>query len=170
MKMLRTACCLAAALLASSCGYHLNATASPSLAGMNSFSVSIFRNASLYPEIGMMVTTAVTDSLEKSGCMRLAAPRLADCIVSGSVSSVERGVLRASPQDSALSSEIGLTVHVNYSVTDNKTGKVLVSGTSSGQASYFNNDITSIQTAEQSALSYAARLAADNLVTNLTLP
>lgn len=170
MKKLPIAALLAGCLLSASCGYHLDGALNPHMKDVKSFSVAMFQNGSLYPDAAMMVTTALTDSLEKSGTMRLAAPGAADCTISGKVLSVRRSALRANPQDSAYSSEIGLTVSVVYTVTDNRTGKVLVGGSTSGLGTFFNNDLGSIQTAEQNAISYAARQAADDIVTDLTLP
>ena len=157
-------------MLTASCGYHLDGALNPKMAGVKTFAVSMFENQSLYPEVSMMVTTALTDRLEQSGTMRLVPHSAADCTITGKVAGVERSSLRANPQDSAYSSEIGLTVRVEYTVTDNRTGKVLVGGRTSGIGSLFNNELSSIRTAEQNAVSYAARQAADDIVTDLTLP
>ncbi|MDO4221060.1 MAG: LPS assembly lipoprotein LptE [Akkermansia sp.] len=170
MKTLSTITMLAGCLLTVSCGYHLDGALNPKMQGVKSFAVSVFQNETMHPDAAMMVTTALTDSLEKSGTMRLASHGAADCTISGKVVSVERTSLRANPQDSTYSSEIGLTVNLVYTVTDNRTGKVLVGGRTSGIGSFFNNDLGSVQTAEQNAVSYAARQAAEDIVTDLTLP
>ena len=169
-KLLQSAAIAAAGILAASCGYHLDGALNPKMEGVHSFAVAMFENSSFYPDAGMMVTTALTDSLERSGTMRLRSRGQADCTISGRVTGITRNSLRASTRDSLISSEIGLTINVEYSVLDNRTGKEIVKGHVSGQASFFNNDLGSVQTAEQNAVSYAARQAADDIVTDLTLP
>lgn len=169
-KFLQSAALTAAGLLAASCGYHLDGALNPKMEGVHSFAVAMFENSSFYPDAGMMVTTALTDSLERSGTMRLRTHGSADCSISGRVVRVSRTALRANPKDSVLSSEIGLTIQVEYRVVDNRSGKEIAKGTASGQGSFFNNDLGSVQTAEQNAVSYAARQAAEDIVTDLTLP
>ena len=169
-KLLQSAALALAGFLTVSCGYRLDGALNPKMAGMHSFAVAMFENSSFYPDAGMMVTTALTDRLERSGTMRLRSHGSADCSISGRVVRVSRTALRANPYDSMISSEIGLTISVVYKVVDNRTGREIASGTATGQSSFFNNDLGSVQTAEQNAVSYAARQAADDIVTDLTLP
>ena len=169
-KPLQALALLLAGLSAASCGYRLDGALNPAMKDVHSYAVDMFQNSSFHPEAGLMVTTALTDRLERSGTMRLRSRGQADCTISGRVTGVTRNSLRASTRDSLISSEIGLTVNVEYTVLDNRTGKEIVKGHVSGQASFFNNDLGSVQTAEQNAISYAARQAADDIVTDLTLP
>lgn len=152
-----------------SCGYHLGGLKSKAMEKMNTFSVSMFENYTTYPNVSMQLTTALTDRLQRDGTYRLASSDACDFTVQGSVRSVFASSLRTNSEDTYLSSEIGLTVVVHYRVIDNNTGKKITSGSVSEQGSYFNDD-GNVQTARDSALSYATRKAAESIVQALTTP
>ncbi len=138
---------------------------------VNSVCVNMFANKTLYPNVAMQLTTALTESVQRDGAFRLASPSLCDAVVSGYVSSVTSGSLRTNSLNTYLSSEIGLTVHVSYTVTETATGRVLTRGEVAAEGSYFNDDANgNVQTARDSALSYATRLAAEEIVQRLTIP
>lgn len=153
-----------------SCGYHLGGFHRASMDGMHTFSVEMFGNETLYPNVSMQVTTAVTDSLQRDGTFRLASPDECDFIVSGTVTDVSAQGLRTNAGDTYLSSEIGLTVHVSYVITNRRTGRSIMRSRTSAQGSYFNDTTGNVQTARDSALSYATRQVADLIVQALSLP
>ena len=161
---------LAAAVLLSSCGYRLGGLRRAAMRGFKTYSVEMFENRTLFPSVAMQVTTAITDSLQRDGTFRLASPEKADFRVIGAVSSVQAAGLRTNAGDTYLSSEVGLRVYVSYSVINNRTGKLIFSRLVNAQGSFFNDDTGNVQTARDSALSYAARQAAELVVQSLTLP
>lgn len=153
----------------SACGYHLGGLKAAALKNMETYSVSMFENDTTYPQVAQQMTTALADAMQRDGTFRMVSPAQCDFTLSGRVLRVDMTSLRTDPDDTYLSSEIGLTVHVAYTVTDNKTGKEVSGGQVSGQGSYFN-DIGNAQSARDAALSYATRKAASNVVDSLTLP
>lgn len=156
-------------LLIASCGYHLGGVRNRALDKMDTICVDMFQNQTLYPNVSMQLTTALGDNLQRDGGFRLTSPVDADLVITGVVESVSSTSLRTDAQNTYLSSEIGLTVKVRYTVTENASGKVLRSGLVSAQGSFFNDE-GNIQTARDSALSYATRLAAEKIVLDLTIP
>jgi hypothetical protein len=66
-----------------------------------------------------------------------------------------------------ISLEIGVTVSVDYKVTDNRNGEVIMHGTVNGEGSYFNTG-GNTQAGRDAALSYASRKAAELIVDNLS--
>lgn len=156
-------------LFTASCGYQLGGLVNGDMKDMKTFDVTMFENQTNYPLVAMQMTTALADALQSDGTFRMVAPSQSDFSVSGKVTSVSASSLTTNPDDTYLSLEIGLTVHVQYTITNRKTGKVIKTGTVSGQGSYFNTS-GNAQSARESALSYATRLAADELVGVLTLP
>lgn len=154
----------------SSCGYHLGGVKPAALREMHSFSVDMFRNMSTQPQVSMQLTSALTNAMQGDGTYRLAPRNKADFIISGDVVAITPRSLTTDWRDSYLSSEIGLTLTVRYTVTERMTGKTLASGTVEAESSYYNQDDINIQNTRTNALSYAARLAADEITARLTSP
>ncbi len=152
-----------------SCGYHLGGLRCNELKDMDTFCVNMFANHTVQPEVSSLMTTALGDALQRDGSFRMAAPAQSDFTIDGTVTSISRQSLSADPDDTYISLEIGMTVHVSYKVTETKSGKVLMAGTTKAQGSYFNNT-GNIQSARSAALSYATRQAADKIVYQLTIP
>ncbi|MBQ4593896.1 MAG: hypothetical protein IJA81_04650 [Akkermansia sp.] len=169
MKRIFTLLACALPLVTTSCGYKLGGLVNGDMEGMKTFDITMFENQTNYPHVAMQVTTALADALQSDGTFRMVSPSKSDFTVSGKVTSVQASSMTTNPDDSYLSLEIGLEVHVSYSITDRKTGKVVKSGEVNGEGSYFNTP-GNVQAAREAALSYAARLAARELVDELTLP
>ena len=148
---------MVAAVALTSCGYHLGGVRNRALAKMDSVSISMFANHSLYPDVAMQLTTALGEELQRDGAYRILAPERADMTISGTVTSVTSSGLR-------------LTVTASYTIVQNSTGKVLLSGRASAEGSYFNDETGNVQTARDSALSYATRQVAEKIVQNMTIP
>ena len=157
------------ALLPASCGYHLGGTVRADMEGMKTYSVSMFENHTVYPNVAMQVTSAIGNALQGDGAFEVAPASAADFTVSGTVKSVELERKLVDWRDSYLSLEVGVYVIVDYTVTDNRSGKVLSSGELRGEGSYFNTG-GNTQTGRDAALSYASRQAAESLVETLTIP
>ncbi len=161
--------CVLPLLLFSGCGYHLGGLRCHALKDKNTFCVNMFANHTTQPGVAMQMTTALTDQLQREGSFRMASPSECDFKIDGAVTRIFRNSLSADWRDSYISSEIGLRVSIEYVVTDGRTGEVLFQGTADGDGSYFNST-GNVQTARESALSYATRKAAENIVYSLTIP
>lgn len=150
-----------------SCGYRAGGIKPAMMNGLRTFNVEMFENYSTQPIIAMQLTTALTDALQADGTYKLASPEKSDFVIRGQVLSVTPHSLSSDWRDSYLSSEIGLKVTFHYEVINRKTGKTLVSTTTNAQSSYYNRDNINVQNTRDNALSYAARLAADSVVSRL---
>lgn len=170
MKRMIRVCAAVAALSLASCGYHLGGLKPDSMKNMETFCVNMFENNTVQPMVSIQFTSALTDTMQRDGTYQMASPSKADFSLSGAVSNLSRRSVRSDYRDSYLSREIELRVHVDYKVTDLKTGKVVTSGSTIGRSSYFNDSDVSAQSGIDNALSYAARRAAENIVVNLTMP
>lgn len=139
-----------------------------SMKNMNTFRVEMFANHSTQPAAGMLVTTALTDDMQRDGTYRLAPSSRADFSISGEVTHITRDSLLADYRDSYLSREVGLTVYVRYTVRDAR-GQVVREGSAQGDGSYFA-DTANVQSSVSSALSQAAHQAAESITSDLTAP
>ncbi len=151
------------------CGYHLGGLRCTPLKDMDTFCVNMFSNHTTQPNAAMQMTTALADQLQRDGSFRMASPDECDFKIDGTVTSIRQDSLMTDRRDSYISSEIELVVSVNYVVTDCRNNKVLMQGSTSAQSSYFNTS-GNIQSARESALSYATRKAAENIIYQLTIP
>ncbi len=161
--------CALPLLFFSGCGYHLGGLRCDALKNKDTFCVNMFANYTTQPNVAMQMTTALADRLQRDGSFRMASPSQCDFKVDGTVTRIQRNSLSTDSDDSYISSEIGLTVYVDYVVTDCRTNKVLKHGTTNADGSYYNS-MGNMQSARESALSYATRKAADNIVYQLTIP
>lgn len=157
------------ALLLAACGYRMGGLKKTSMKKMNTFSVEMFDNETVFPFVAMQLTTALTDTMQRDGTYTMASSEKCDFKIRGAVYSVHETSQRTNTADTYLSSEIGLTVYVSYVVRDAHTGKEIVRSSVSAEGSYFN-DTGSVETARDSALSYATRRAAELIVQYLTTP
>ena len=160
---------LVAAALTTSCGYRAGGYQPSVLRGKTSAFVEVFANYTIQPMLASQTTAAVCDILQRDGTYTLASPQKADIIIRGKISDITRSSLRTNPYDSYLSSEVQLTVRVNYEVVDRKTGKTLLSSSVTGRGSNLSTT-GNVQGAVDNALNSAAIRAAEALVTNLTMP
>ena len=169
MKKILTYSAVLLPLLLGSCGYTLGGFVRADMKDMKTFSVNMFANKTLYPNVAMQMTTAVGVAMQKDGTFEMASSGSADFSVSGAVTGVEYERLLVDWRDSYQSLEVGVKVSVSYTITDNRNGKVVTSGELEGEGSYFNTR-GNPQVGRDAALSYATRRAAAQLVDRLTAP
>ncbi|MDO5473407.1 MAG: LPS assembly lipoprotein LptE [Akkermansia sp.] len=169
MKRLFQLSLCALPLVLGSCGYQLGGLVNGQLEGMKTFNINMFDNHTTFPNVAMQVTSALGNAMQTDGTFTVASPSEADFSVSGAVTSVNYNRLLVDSADSYLSLEIGVVVSATYTVTDNKTGKVIKSGSVSETGSYFNAGGNTLA-GRDAALSYAARKAAGAVVDQLTTP
>lgn len=168
-KIFSSLLCVLAPVMLGSCGYQLGGLINGDMKGLKTFDITMFENQTVYPNIAFQVTTAVGDTMQKDGTFRMVSPTKADFTVSGKVTHVQASSLMTNPDDSYLSTEIGLQVYVDYTIVDRKKGEVVKSGTVNGSGSFYNTT-GNVQSARENALSEAARAAAQNLLNELTIP
>lgn len=162
----------ALALLLSACSlefYHMGGMKPAAMQEMNTFRVEMFENHSTQPAASVLLTTALTDSMQRDGTYRLASAAGADFIISGEVTHISRESLLTDPNDTYLSREIGVVLHVRYKVRNARTGEIVAERAATGEGSYFVT-AGNAQSSLETALSYAARRAAENITNDLTTP
>lgn len=155
------------ACLLTACGYHLGGVKPAQMKNMETFCVDVFDNQTPVPAVAMQMTTALADAVQRDGTYRMAKRSEADFTINGVVKSVDRSAWSTDYVDAYHALEIGVTVQVEYNVVDNRTGRTVLQATASGQSSYFN-DQGNVQTAMESALSYATRRAAEDVVNGIS--
>lgn len=159
----------AALLLTTSCGYHLGGLRPSYMKSVDSVFVEVFANHTTQPNLSVQFTTALANSLQADGTYKLKSRSTADAVIRGEITNIVRSSLRSNSEDSYVSAEVGLTITVNYTIEDRKTGRVLTSGKVTGQGSNLSTT-GNVQAAVDNALSAAARRAADDLMVNLSMP
>lgn len=170
MKKLSLCAMFLLGLVMAGCGYHLGGLRSGAMKDVETFCVDMFENRTTQAMVSMQMTTALTDTMQRDGTFRLASPSTCDVRIEGAVTDISSTSLITNPDDSYISTEIGLRVTVQFRVVDCRTNKVLVSGSVTEEGSFFNDDAGNIQTARDAALSYATRKAATSIVNRLTIP
>lgn len=166
MKAVHVLITAVSALALSACGYHLGGMKPASMKDMNTFCVEVFENETLYPNAGMLMTTAMANALESDGTYRMAPHGQADFIVKGKVSRIYRESLITDSEDTYISEQIGARVCVQYQVVDRKTGKTLFNSEEEETGEFFNQ-VANPESAVESAISYATRRIADEIVIDL---
>lgn len=160
------------ALLLSSCSlelYHMGGMKPASMQEMSTFRVEMFENHTTQPAAAVVFTTALADSMQRDGTYRLASSGGCDFILSGELTRIARENLLTDPDDTYLSREVGVVLYVHYTVRNVRTGAVIMEREASGEGSYFVSS-GNAQSALETALSYAARRAAENITNDLTTP
>ncbi len=168
-RFLLLALCLLPLTGVTSCGYHAGGLVNPRMQGVSTFAVNMFDNVTTYPELGQLVTSAVGNELQSDGTFKMAAPSSADVVIRGSVTSASLSRTLVDWQDTNLSRELRVRVHVSYEVIRRSTGEVIRKGRATGDGTYFNTGGNTL-TGRSAALSYGARQAASAIVDQLTIP
>ena len=153
-------------LLLPACGYHLGGYKPEKLKNMHTFSVNMMENNSLEPRAGVLLTSALADSLQRDGTYRLSSRGRSDFRIEGEIASVTYSSLRTNKEDTYISDEISMNVTVKYRVVDNADGKKLIANTLTVSSNFYNQG--NVQTARMNAMSYAAMLAAQRITDALT--
>ena len=166
-KLLLAAVTVLPLLSLTQCGYQLGGIKPPQLTHVETFKVNLFKNFSLEPRANVLVTSALSEALQRDGTFKINSEKSADIRIEGEIRSITFSQLRSSRQDTYESTELGLNLTVRYEVLDNKDNKTLLEGTVSEIVPFYNLN-NNVQTARTNALSYAARRIADRIAENLT--
>lgn len=166
MKVFRALAAAVAVATLASCGYHLGGMKAPAMENMNTFCVDVFANETVHPNAGMLMTTAMANTLQSDGTFRMAPRKDADFVVKGSVRKIERESMITNTEDTYISTQIGVRVEVDYQIVDMKSGRVLISARESEDGNFFN-EVGNTESALEAAISYATRRIADEISTSL---
>ncbi|WP_411825815.1 LPS assembly lipoprotein LptE [Luteolibacter sp. AS25] len=165
---MKTLICLISLVFVSCAGYQLGGAKPPSLSGVKTITVPMFRNGTLHPRAEAIATSAVAGAFVTDGTYRIAGEENADAVLEGKVATIEYSNLRSSRLDSSLAEELVNTVKIDWELLDaNDRTKVLASGSSEGSSSFYVD--SNLQTARQNALPDAFERAGQKLVSKLAL-
>ncbi len=157
--------CLAVALIAvltlSGCAYKFGEIRPTPMRSVRTLSVPTFKNNTYESRIEVLFADTLVKRLQQDGTYQIVNSNQADAILSCTITKIDRGALRSVQNNVLATSEFSLTVHVLYTVIDQKTGATLMSGTAIGQTSFFSGN--DLQTIERQAMSNAAADLANNL-------
>ncbi len=136
------------------------------LQNMNTFCVEVFDNETEHPNAGMLMTTAMANTLQSDGTYRMASRSESDFVVKGTVRKIDRSSWITSTEDTYISTQIGVCVGVDYQVVDRKSGRVLIASYNEEEGNFFN-EVGNTESAFETAISYATRRIADEITTTL---
>ena len=91
--------------------------------GVKTIAVDVFRNQTLYREVEFEFTNALRRELSAKTPLRIETVATADAVITGDLVDYVRKVLRESQTD--MPTEYRITLVVNYTVTNLKTGAVI---------------------------------------------
>ncbi|MFY8269424.1 MAG: LPS assembly lipoprotein LptE [Terrimicrobiaceae bacterium] len=164
MKIFPTAL-LAVIFALAGCGYKLGEIRPTPMRSVRTLAVPTFKNDTFEPRLEVLFADTLVKRLQQDGTYEITNVAQSDAILNCTITRINRNSLRAVQNNVLATSEYGLTVYVRYELVDQTTGRILMSGTSLGRASFFSgNDLTTV---ERQAMSNAAADLAINLTTQV---
>ena len=132
----------------SGCGYTTKSLISRKI---NSIYIPIFGNNTFRRGLEFDLTTAVKDEIMSKTKLRIAQKDNADTILSGIIVTVTEGLLSSNVQDNIVESRV--TISVDITLVDRRTGRTLIEKTSlSNSAEFIVSRGENIKTATQESL------------------
>ena len=128
---------LLAALLCTSCGYHVGPVKPAKLQDIRRICVKNFKNETLEPRMEAMLASAVIKQLQLDGTYEVTGESHADAILQGTLTRIERTPARVVRGNVLQSSEYLLTITCNYVLTTARTGGILDQRTVTGTTNFF---------------------------------
>ncbi|MFT3992485.1 MAG: LPS assembly lipoprotein LptE [Luteolibacter sp.] len=153
-------------LLASCAGYQLGGIKPKPLAHVRTIAVPMFENGTLHPRAEALATSSVTNALMLDGTYKISRIDNADAVLRGKLTNISYSTLTVNRLDTLRPEELHSTVKIDWQLVDAKNPtKVLISGVSSGDSSFFVD--SNLQTARNNALPDALQKAGEVLVSRL---
>ena len=160
-RLLLTA--LGAALLAGC--YTLGDARPAMMRGITTLSVPVSKNRTLEPNVEALLADSITKQLQTDGTYTIDYSDRADAVLDTTLVNVRRAPARSLRGNVIATSEYVLFTTVNYRVTEQVTGRELMSGDVTGQTSFFVT--ADLQTDEAQALPLAFADTANKLASRL---
>jgi len=157
---------LAALLLPGCAGYHVGPVKPSSLKSVNLIAVPSFKNDTTVPRIEVPLANALISQLQQDGTYQVVSENQSDAILEGRITSIDRVPVRALLGNVLATTEYNLDIRIQYTLTDRRTGKVLVNRNVTGETSFFVGG--DLQQDEQQAIPLAAEKAAVQIVSTLS--
>jgi len=150
----------------SGCGYHLGEIRPTPMRSIRTLAIPTFKNKTYEPMIEVLTADTVIKQFQTDGTYTIVSDDIADAIVYGTITRVERRSERSVQNNVLATAEFNLNLEVTYEVVDRVTGRSLMRGTVTGKTSFFSN--SDLQTTERQAIPLAAADAGQQLVVKLS--
>jgi hypothetical protein len=128
---------LLAALLCTSCGYHIGPVKPKRMENIRRICVKNFKNDTLHPRMEAMLASAVIKQIQLDGTYEVTGESRADAIIEGTLARIERTPARVVSGNVLQASEYRLTITCHYRVVTGRTGTVLDQRTVTGTTDFF---------------------------------
>jgi len=152
---------LAASLLLTGCGYKLGEIRPTPMRSVRALSVPSFKNNTYQPRLEVLFADTLVKRLQQDGTYQIVNSNQADAILTCTITKIDNSALRSVQNNVLATSEFGITAYIDYEITDQTTGAVLMRGKTTGKSSYFSGN--DLNTTQRQALSNVAADAANNL-------
>ncbi len=157
---------LTALVIAGCAGYQLDGAKPAAMSGVDSISVTMFRNDTLHPRAEALATSAVTEAFVLDGTYRIATSADADAILEGTIEEIDYAQIRATRLDTLRPEELQNSVTLRWILRDAAApDRILAQGISTGISRFFVD--SNLQTSRNNALPDAIQRASEALVSRL---
>lgn len=163
MKLLFAIIAGFAALMLTSCGYHIGGEAAKpaQMRGVRSIAIPTFQNDTFEPRIAVLMATTLINQMQEDGTYQIISDEKADAILYCKLVEARRTQARPVPNNVLASREFLLRLKVEYELVDRITGRPLLAGTITSSTSFFID--RDLQTDERQAIVTAIQIAAVKL-------
>lgn len=163
MRLLSVLLCLAFSACA---GYQLGGVKPGIMRDVESISIPMFKNDTLFPRAETLATSAAVDAFVQDGTYRIATSADADAILEASLHEIDYTQIRSTRLDTLRPEELQNSVTIVWILRDARgSNRVLAQGTSVGHSSFFVD--SNLQTSRNNALPDALERASQALVSKL---
>lgn len=167
MKTIFRACAFGLAIALTSCaGYRLGAQKPAHLGHVTKLAIPTFENQTLEPRLGSVVTNAIIKQVQNAGGYEIVSIDNADAVLEGQIFSVDRSQFRSDRDNVLRTSQLLLTLRVDYTIRDTGTNTIIHRGRTTAD-SYTILD-ANIQNSEAQALEDAAQRLSTNVATDIS--
>jgi outer membrane lipopolysaccharide assembly protein LptE/RlpB len=145
-------------------GYHLGGSKPSSLTEVTRLYVPTFKNQTLEPRLGVLVTNAVIKQLQVDGTYVISNKEDADAVLEGRIEGINRSQFRADRVNVLRTSQLLLTMDTSYVISRTGSGIPLHTGTASANSYVIleaNLQLSETQALEDAAQRLAGRLVSD---------
>lgn len=167
MKTISRSCALLLAFVLTGCaGYRLGSQKPAHLAHVTKLAIPTFENQTLEPRLGSVVTNAIIKQVQNAGGYEIVSKENAEAVLEGQIFSVDRSQFRSDRANVLRTSQLLLTLRVDYTIRDAGTNTIIHRGRTTAD-SYTILD-SNIQNSEAQALEDAAQRLSINVASDIT--
>lgn len=163
MRLISALLCL---LFTACAGYQLGGVKPAIMRDIETISIPMFTNDTLFPRAESLATSAAADAFVQDGTYRIATSAEADAILEASVHTIDYTLLRSTRRDTLRPEELQNSVTLVWILRDARdSDRILAQGTSIGSSSFFVD--SNLQTSRNNAMPDAFERASQAMVSRL---